>query len=146
MLKRLKKELKIVVTDPSENISASPVDNDMTKWEAIIIGPKGTPYEDGIFKLSIDFPDDYPFVPPNIRFVTQIYHPNIDSNGKICMDVLKQRWSPVQNTNSILLSVCSLLSDPNPDDPLVPEIAHLFQTNRQLFDQYAKMYTMKFAS
>ena len=97
------------------------------------MGPNDSPFQGGIFNLSIHFPTDYPFKPPIIffNFITKIYHPNISSSGSICLDILKQQWSPALTINKILLSICSLLTDPNPDDPLVPEAANLFKNNKK---------------
>merc|ERR1711885_85713 len=93
-------------------------------------GPDDSPYVGGIFFLNIHFPTDYPFKPPKINFTTRIYHPNINSNGAICLDILKDQWSPALTISKVLLSICSLLTDPNPDDPLVPEIAHIYKTDK----------------
>ena len=112
---------------------------------ATIMGPKDTPYEGGVFNLSIKFPTDYPFKPPKINFTTKIYHPNINRNGGICLDILKDKWSPALNITQVLLSICSLLDDPNPDDPLVPEIAKLFQNNKAKYEANAREATMRFA-
>ena len=92
-------------------------------WEATLPGPEGSPYEGGIFFLNIIFPVDYPFKPPKCSFRTRVYHPNVNSNGSICVSVLKDEWSPALTITKILLSISSLLTDPNPNDPLVPEIA-----------------------
>jgi len=105
-----------------------------------------TPYEGGIFKLKIDFPADYPFKPPKLQFITKIYHCNVNSNGSICLDILQSQWSPALTIGKVLLSICSLLTDPNPDDPLVPEIAKLYKENRKKHDENALDYTKKYAS
>lgn len=88
------------------------------------MGPPGTPYAGGIYYLDIHFSTDYPYKPPKITFRTRIYHCNINSNGNICLDILKDNWSPVLTISKVLLSICSLLTDCNPKDPLVAPIAH----------------------
>jgi ubiquitin-conjugating enzyme E2 D/E len=144
-LKRLQKEVTEIQKDTPVNCSAGPNNNDLFNWEATIIGPTETPYEGGIFKLKILFPADYPFKPPKITFETPIYHPNINANGGICLDILKDQWSPALNITKVLLSICSLLDEPNPDDPLMPEIAQLFKTNKAEFTRLAREHTIKHA-
>lgn len=145
-LKRLNKELKDLVVDPPPNCSAGPTeDDDLFKWTATILGPGQSPYNGGIFFLQIVFPPEYPFKPPRISFMTKIYHPNINDKGGICLDILKENWSPALTISKVLLSICSLLTDPNPDDPLVPEIAQLYKKDRVKYNQNAKEYTKKYA-
>ncbi|XP_052540495.1 ubiquitin-conjugating enzyme E2 D2 isoform X3 [Tympanuchus pallidicinctus] len=103
----------------------------MFHWQATIMGPNDSPYQGGVFFLTIHFPTDYPFKPPKVAFTTRIYHPNINSNGSICLDILRSQWSPALTISKVLLSICSLLCDPNPDDPLVPEIARIYKTDRE---------------
>ncbi|KAG8519396.1 Ubiquitin-conjugating enzyme E2 D3, partial [Galemys pyrenaicus] len=111
------------------------------QWEMI----NDSPYQGGVFFLTIHFPTDYPFKPPKasispqdllVAFTTRIYHPNINSNGSICLDILRSQWSPALTISKVLLSICSLLCDPNPDDPLVPEIARIYKTDRDKFEQW----------
>lgn len=145
-LKRITKELKDLGKDPPANCSAGPLNGqNMFKWVATIMGPSASPYEGGVFGLDIEFPSEYPFKPPKIRFTTKIYHCNINDKGGICLDILKDNWSPALTISKVLLSICSLLTDPNPDDPLVPEIANLLKCNRSLHDKTAKEWTQKFA-
>lgn len=106
---------------------------------------KDSPYENGIFFLDIHFPTDYPFKPPKLRFTTKIYHCNVNSNGSICLDILSSQWSPALTISKVLLSICSLLTDPNPDDPLVPEIARLYKSKRPEHDKTAADWTRKHA-
>ena len=109
------------------------------------MGPDDSPYSGGVFFLNIRFPPDYPFKPPKVSFTTKIYHPNINSNGSICLDILKDQWSPALTISKVLLSISSLLTDPNPDDPLTPEIANVYKTNREQYNNTAKDWTSRFA-
>ena len=145
-LKRIKKEHEELQRDPPANCSAGPIGEDLYKWQAHIVGPSDSPYQNGLFALNIVFPFDYPFKPPKISFVTKIYHPNINSNGAICLDILKDQWSPALTIGKVLLSISSLLCDPNPDDPLVPEIANLCKNNKAKFEENARLWTKKYAS
>ena len=145
-VRRLTKELQEIRKDPPLNISAGPINDNLFEWEAVLLGPTETPYEGGIFNLKILFPADYPFKSPKITFETKIYHPNINSNGSICLDILKDQWSPALSITKVLLSICSLLSDPNPDDPLSPEIANIYKTNKEQFNINAREFTLKYAS
>jgi ubiquitin-conjugating enzyme E2 D/E len=144
--KRIQKELKDLGTSPPENCSAGPAEDDIFKWQATIMGPADSAYEGGVFLLKIEFPKDYPFKPPKIKFETKIYHCNVNDKGGICLDILKDNWSPALTISKVLLSICSLLNDPNPDDPLVPEIADLYKKNRAAHDNTARDWTQKFAS
>ncbi|KAL2793316.1 acyl-CoA dehydrogenase/oxidase [Aspergillus keveii] len=114
-------------------------------WQATIMGPGDSPYSGGVFFLTIHFPTDYPFKPPKVSFNTRIYHPNINSNGSICLDILRDQWSPALTISKVLLSICSMLTDPNPDDPLVPEIAHVYKTDRPRYESTAREWTRKYA-
>ncbi|XP_048191939.1 ubiquitin-conjugating enzyme E2 D4-like isoform X2 [Perognathus longimembris pacificus] len=114
-------------------------------WQATIIGPENSPYQGGVFFLSIEFPRDYPFEPPKVSFITKIYHPNISRTGSICLDILGSEWSPALTVSKILLSICSLLCDPNPDDPLVPEIAKTYLMDRTTYETVAREWTQKYA-
>jgi ubiquitin-conjugating enzyme E2 D/E len=151
----------------------------MFQWQATIMGPVSprmqrvgtperlrprfqgdSPYAGGVFFLSITFPTDYPFKPPKVSFTTKIYHPNINANGSICLDILRDQWSPALTISKgesfdgmfgsradaaglVLLSICSMLTDPNPDDPLVPDIAHLYKTDRGRYEATAREWTRK---
>ena len=148
--RRIKEELKLITQDPPSNCSAAPESNDpdsedIYHWSATILGPSASVYEGGIFNLSIEFPQNYPFKPPKIRFITNIYHPNINMSGGICLDILKDQWSPALTISKVLISICSLLDDPNPDDPLVPEIADIYVKNRLQYDLTAREWTQHYA-
>jgi ubiquitin-conjugating enzyme E2 D/E len=119
--------------------------SDIFNWEGIIAGPEGTPYEGGLFLLEISFPPNYPFSPPKLKFLTKIYHCNVNSEGGICLDILKHTWSPALTISKVLLSLSSLLGDCNPSDPLVGDIAQLYKTDRAKHDANARSWTEKYA-
>ncbi|KAF7318821.1 Fecal droplet protein [Mycena chlorophos] len=144
-LKRINKELIDLGRDPPSSCSAGPTGDNMFQWQATIMGPGESPYAGGVFFLSISFPTDYPFKPPKVSFTTKIYHPNINANGSICLDILRDQWSPALTISKVLLSICSMLTDPNPDDPLVPDIAHLYKTDRTRYEATAREWTRKYA-
>lgn len=148
-LKRINKEYKDmkreVASGSPSGCTAEPVGSDLFHWKGQIKGPGDSPYEGGSFDLTIRFPIDYPFKPPKVAFITRIYHPNIAPNGGICLDILKQQWSPALTISKVLLSICSLLTDPNPKDPLVPEIARIFEKDRAKYDKTAREWTAKHA-
>lgn len=145
-LKRITREYADLLKDPPTNISAGPLsEGDMFNWRATIVGPGDSPYSGGVFFLRIHFPTDYPFKPPRCQFETKIFHPNVNANGGICLDILKDSWSPILTISKVLLSICSLLTDPNPDDPLVPDIANLYKRDRAAFNDRARQWTQRFA-
>lgn len=144
--KRIVRELAELRSDPPLNCSAGPTDDsDMYLWEGVMFGPADSPYTGGVFKVEIQFPVDYPFKPPRVIFKTKIYHPNINSQGFICLDILKQNWSPALTISKVLLSVLSMLTDPNPKDPLEPEIAHQYTNDRSTYDMTAREWTQMYA-
>ena len=145
-MNRLRKEFLEIKKNPPHNISAGPKDDNLFEWEATLLGPIDTPYENGVFILDIFIPEEYPLKPPNYIFKTKIYHPNINASGSICLDILKNNWNPSLTISKILLSICSLLNEPNANDPLVPDIANLYNTNRQLYIETAKTWTLLYAS
>ena len=113
----------------------------MFYWEASIIGLPDSPYEGGAFFLKIHFQSDYPFRPLKCTFITRIYHPNINSEGFISLVILWDQWRPALNITKVLSTIRSLLKNPNPNDPLVPDIAYLFIDDRAKFDEIAKQWT-----
>jgi ubiquitin-conjugating enzyme E2 D/E len=144
--KRIQKELNEMKKTPIENCSAGLIDeNDLYRWQATIMGPEGSPYYHGIFNLLITLPPDYPFKAPKINFTTKIYHCNINSAGSICLDILKDKWSPALTISKALLSICSLMNDPNPDDPLVVSIADLLIKDKAKHNENATLWTIEHA-
>ena len=145
-IRRLRKEYADIKQEPPLNCSAGTIDDDLYHWNATIIGPSDSPYEGGVFQLDIHFPMNYPFKPPKCNFKTKIYHPNINSAGSICVDILKDNWSPALTLSKVLLSICSLLTDPNPSDPSEPTIAKQYINNREEFINKATLWTYEYAS
>tara|TARA_B100001093_G_C26773947_1_gene991457 strand:- start:194 stop:631 length:438 start_codon:yes stop_codon:yes gene_type:complete len=142
-MNRLKNEWQKLKNDPLDNISAGPINEDFYNWEANIIGPSNSVYQGGIFHLTLKIPENYPFKPPKIKFTTPIYHPNINKFGDICLDTITTNWSPIMSIGKVLLSICSLLTDPNPDDPLEPEIAELYKNDRTAYNRNARLFTIQ---
>ncbi|KAG8895429.1 Ubiquitin-conjugating enzyme E2 4 [Tulasnella sp. 408] len=128
--------------DPPAGCSAGPVDDsNVFVWQGTIMGPADSPFAGGLFFLDIKFPPEYPFKPPRVNFTTKIYHPNVNADGSICLDILKDHWAPGLTLSKVLLSLCSLLVEPNPADPLVPEIAELYKNNKAQYEANARQWT-----
>lgn len=105
------------------------------KWNAVIIGPNDTPYEDGTFRLVLQFDEQYPNKPPSVKFLSPMFHPNVYASGDLCLDILQNRWSPTYDVSLILTSIQSLLNDPNINSPANVEAANLYKDHRS---QYVK--------
>lgn len=122
-----------------------PLANEENTYLSYIIGPPHTPYDGGLYSIRCYFPSHYPFEPPKVNFVTPIYHPNIDEKGVVSMDILYHMWSPALTFLKVLLGLKALLAEPNPHDPLVPEIAQIYKTDKELFLRKAAEMNRKFA-
>ncbi|KAJ1435508.1 Ubiquitin-conjugating enzyme E2 [Sesbania bispinosa] len=146
-LKRITKELRDIIKEPPSFCSAGigPNIDDMFHWQATIMGPPDCPFADGLFRLSIVIPSEYPFAPPKVVFRTKIFHPNINNNGSICLDIIKDHWSPALSITKVLISICSLLTNPNTNDPLVPEAAEMYKNDRDKYEATAQAWTKKYA-
>lgn len=143
--KRIIKETERLVQDPVPGIQATPHEDNLRYFEVVLDGPTETPFENGRFSLELYLPDNYPMEPPKVRFLTRIYHPNIDKLGRICLDILKAKWSPAFQIRTVLLSIQALLSAPNPDDPLANDVAQHWKENEASAIQQAREWTHKFA-
>ncbi|XP_006109166.1 ubiquitin-conjugating enzyme E2 T [Myotis lucifugus] len=146
---RLKRELSLLATEPPPGITCWQDADQMGDLRAQIIGGANTPYEKGVFTLEVTIPERYPFEPPQIRFLTPIYHPNIDSAGRICLDVLKLppkgAWRPSLSIATVLASIQLLMAEPNPDDPLMADISSEFKYNKPVFLSNARRWTEQHA-
>ncbi|RIA84061.1 ubiquitin-conjugating enzyme/RWD-like protein, partial [Glomus cerebriforme] len=151
-LKRLLTEYKELTLNAPEGITAGPVSEDsFFEWEALIAGPEGTPYEGGIFSAVLKFPTDYPLSPPTMKFTCEMFHPNIYPDGMVCISILhppgddpnmyessSERWSPVQSVEKILLSVVSMLAEPNDESGANIEACKIWRSNREEFNKIVR--------
>jgi ubiquitin-conjugating enzyme E2 D/E len=147
-LRRILKER----TDAQKNcwdcISAGPIsEEDPFIWQANFLGPEGTPYAGGLFFLKIQFPSEYPWKPMQVRFTTKIYHPNVDAQtGTVCQTPIMSNWSPAFTIAQVLTSIYTLLSAPNLNDSIAPDVRDLYQRDRSRFDQTAREWTLRYAT
>ena len=133
---RLMKDLKICnKSDDVTNVYAMPTSNNFFVWEAIIFGPQDTIWEGGTFKLILEFDEEYPNKAPVVTFKTKMFHPNIYADGSICLDILTNQWSPIYDVSTVLVSIQSLLSDPNPNSPANSEAAKLYVENKKEYNK-----------
>lgn len=144
--KRIIKETERVLQNPIPGIVAIPRQENPRHFDVTVDGPAGTCFEGGTFKLELFLPLEYPMVPPKAHFLTRIYHPNIDRVGRICLDILKDKWSPALQIDKLCLSIQLLLQSPNPDDPLDTRIAKHFKEDPAGAEATAKEWTTLWAS
>lgn len=154
--KRLLRELKELIENPVDGIIACPrSDDDLFHWRCLITGPVDTPYEYGVFEATLDFPNDYPLSPPTMKFKTPILHPNVYKDGRVCISILHapgndplnyesadERWGPLQSIEKILLSVSSMIADPNPNSPANVDAAKLWRSNREKYDEIVRQQVL----
>ncbi|KAJ1977743.1 Ubiquitin-conjugating enzyme E2 T [Dimargaris xerosporica] len=150
LLGRLKRELELLARDPPTGVICYPEGDSLAQWTAFIKGPRDTPYEGGTFKLQVTIPDRYPFEPPQIHFKTPVYHPNIDPQGRICLNLLKMPphgdWKPSLNVATVLTSLGLLLAEPNPNDPLLVDVANEYREQPVLYATKARQSTQQYAT
>nr|ACO15432.1 Ubiquitin-conjugating enzyme E2 N [Caligus clemensi] len=143
--RRIVKETQRLMKEPVPGISAIPDEGNARYFHVVVAGLEESPFEGGVFKLELFLPEDYPMSAPKVRFITKIYHPNIDKLGRICLDILKDKWSPALQIRTVLLSIQALLSAPNPDDPLANDVAELWKENEVEAIRNARDWTRKYA-
>ncbi|ELU42822.1 ubiquitin-conjugating enzyme E2 2 [Rhizoctonia solani AG-1 IA] len=133
--RRLIRDFKRLSSDPPDGISGAPCPDNIMLWNAVIFGPADTPFEDGTFKLILTFDESYPNKPPQVKFLSKMFHPNVYANGELCLDIL---WSPTYDVAAILTSIQSLLHDPNPNSPANAEAAALYRENMKEYVRRVK--------
>eukprot|EP00347_Sterkiella_histriomuscorum_P023230 403335452 len=146
IMKELKELQEATRNTTSPTVQAQLVGDNLRHWHGTIFGPKDTCYEGGIFQIDIEIPSEYPFKPPKMRFITKIWHPNISSQtGAICLDILKNEWTPALTIRTALISLQALLCAPEPDDPQDAEVARQYKSDKKLYEYTAKQWTENFA-
>lgn len=144
--RRIMKETSRLMSEPVPGITALPDEHNGRYFHVTIAGPKDSPFEGGVFKLELFLPEEYPMAAPKVRFMTKIYHPNVDKLGRICLDILKDKWSPALQIRTVLLSIQALLSAPNPDDPLANDVAEKWKVNEEQAIETARAWTRLYAN
>eukprot|EP00485_Elphidium_margaritaceum_P021838 CAMPEP_0202713760 /NCGR_PEP_ID=MMETSP1385-20130828/59175_1 /ASSEMBLY_ACC=CAM_ASM_000861 /TAXON_ID=933848 /ORGANISM="Elphidium margaritaceum" /LENGTH=157 /DNA_ID=CAMNT_0049374229 /DNA_START=129 /DNA_END=602 /DNA_ORIENTATION=- len=143
--KRIQKEIQRIAKNAPPGISIAPDSDNYRYFHVIIAGPDDTPYAGGIFKLEMFLTKEYPIKPPKCRFLTKIYHPNVDKLGRICLDIIKDKWSPALTVIGVCSTIQLLMQDPNPDDPLDTQVAALWKSDLPQAHKIAREWTQKFA-
>jgi len=145
-LRRVNKEIADCKNDKASSITITLIDDSPFHLKGTFPGPEGTPYEGGTYDVDIIIPDSYPFQPVKMKFITKVYHPNVSSaSGAICLDILKDAWSPVLTLKSTLISLQSLLCSPEPSDPQDAEVAKHYTTSRSSFEDTARYWAEIYA-
>ncbi|KAL7177333.1 hypothetical protein ACSBR2_030648 [Camellia fascicularis] len=144
--RRLEMELRDMNENPPTHISFGPLSDDMFQWQGIIMGPVDTPFEGGLFHLSIEFPIDYPLMPPQVKFQTKVYHPNVDQDGTIDINILGEEWSPALTTEKLLLSIISILMNPILEEGNQNQISNLYLHDKKTYNKIAKEWTRQYAT
>ncbi|XP_072102480.1 ubiquitin-conjugating enzyme E2 N-like isoform X1 [Mobula birostris] len=139
-------ETQRLLAEPVPGIRAQPDEANARYFHVEIAGPQDSPFEGGNFKLELFLPEEYPMAAPKVRFVTKIYHPNVDKLGRICLDILKDKWSPALQIRTVLLSIQALLSAPNPDDPLANDVAEQWKNSESQAIEIARTWTKLYAT
>ena len=144
---RIKKEYQDLQKEKNSNVQVKLVNNDYRHWKGRIKGPIDTCYQGGIFDVDIIIPNDYPFKPPKMKFDTKIWHPNISSvTGAICLDILKNEWTPALTIRTALISLQALMCEPVPNDPQDAVVAKQYMSDIKLFNETAKHWVEEYAN
>ena len=144
---RIKKEYQDLQKEKNSNVQVKLVNNDIRHWKGRIKGPIDTCYQGGIFDVDIVIPNEYPFKPPKMKFDTKIWHPNISSvTGAICLDILKNEWTPALTIRTALISLQALMCEPVPNDPQDAVVAKQYMSDIKLFNETAKHWVEEYAN
>jgi ubiquitin-conjugating enzyme (huntingtin interacting protein 2) len=136
---RIKKEIEDLKRDTSSGIIVETDPNNPSHLKGTLRGPDDTPYARGIFEVDIIIPEDYPFCPPKMKFITKVWHPNVSSQtGAICLDILKDQWSPALTMKTVMISLQALMCKPEPSDPQDAEVANMYLANYEQFASTAR--------
>ena len=145
-MQRIIKETERLAKEPVVGIYACPSENNPRHFIVQIAGPPDTVFEGGLFNAELFLTEEYPMVPPKVLFRTKIYHPNIDKLGRICLDILKDKWSPAIQIKTLLLQIQALMSTPNLDDPLDEAIADHYRNDLSGAMNTAREWTLQYAN
>lgn len=144
--------------NPIDLVSVGLVDeSNVYEWELLLLGPDGTLYEGGFFQARLSFPSDFPNMPPTMTFVSEMWHPNVHEDGKVCISILHppgedehnaqesadERWRPILGVEQILISVISMLSDPNDESPANVDAAVMWRNNKDAFKKKVRQIVRK---
>merc|ERR1712168_165830 len=143
--RRIAIEMRKLDSVPVAGIGFGQTANNALLFVGIITGPEGSPYEGGKFKFNMSLPNNYPRAPPAVMFLTKIYHPNIDNNGNVFLDIT-DKWNPANQMRAVLESIRALLLAPKPDDSLDNEVNDLWKSDEQQAVKTAKEWTEKYAN
>ncbi|RPB08413.1 ubiquitin-conjugating enzyme [Morchella conica CCBAS932] len=155
--KRLLKEYKALLRESPEGIVAGPVDeSNLFEWECLIQGPDETPFEGGVFPATLSFPKDYPLNPPKMKFTCEMFHPNVYKDGTVCISILhspgddpnqyedaSERWSPIQSVEKILISVMSMLAEPNDESGANIDASKVWRDNKEEYSRRVRQCARK---
>ncbi|KAJ3411971.1 hypothetical protein HDV05_001449 [Chytridiales sp. JEL 0842] len=158
-LRRIQRELADIQNTPPTSFSAGPSNDDLFKWEALLFGPfegtaftgcfglEKTPFEGGTFKLQLELSTDYPFKPPKVKFLTKVWHPNVDEDGSICIGILKPDvWKPAHKLVDVLHSLSLILESPNGEDAINTQVAEMFNRDRGGWETKVREWVRKYAT
>jgi ubiquitin-conjugating enzyme E2 G1 len=150
MAVRIQKEYEALIKNPIENVIFEMNESNMHEWTFVIFGPIDSVYKDGVYNGKLIIPKEYPHRPPEVKFITKLFHPNVYDNGKLCMSILhegkdptgyekeEERWRPLNNIRTIFISIISLLYDPNPDSPANIDAGVMWRNNKDAYIQKVK--------